>query len=72
MRVPRARFVPVKRNNDLLLLWSDVYRLSEEHHIELAPDRHVGPARRPPLVFLDNRYYQQKQDLNIKDWRKTD
>ena len=63
MRVPRARFVPVKRSNDLLLLWSDVYRLSEEHHIELAPDRHVGPARRPPLVFLDNRYYQLIDDL---------
>ena len=28
--VPRSRFVPVKKNNDLLLLWSDVYTLTSE------------------------------------------
>ena len=43
MRVPRSRFIPVKKCNDLLLLWSDVYELSEEYLPRLAD----GLASRP-------------------------
>jgi UTP--glucose-1-phosphate uridylyltransferase len=56
--VPRTRFIPIKKNNDLLVLWSDAYRLTPEHHLELA-----AGLTQPPLVNLDDRYYQLFDDL---------
>jgi UTP--glucose-1-phosphate uridylyltransferase len=56
--VPRTRFVPIKKNSDLLALWSDAYRLSDEYTLELA-----GARAAPPLVNLDDRYYQLFDDL---------
>jgi len=63
IRVPRSRFVPVKKNNDLLVLMSDAYLLKDDFTIQLNPDRHAGPPRRPPLVDLDGRYYQVIGDM---------
>jgi UTP--glucose-1-phosphate uridylyltransferase len=51
--VPRTRFVPVKTTNDLLVLRSDVYRMTAEFVVEPIPER-VG---RLPFVDLDKRYY---------------
>ncbi len=48
--VPRTRFVPVKTTDDLLVLRSDVYRLSEELLVEAQ-----GPL---PYVELDSKYYK--------------
>jgi UTP--glucose-1-phosphate uridylyltransferase len=48
--VPRTRFVPVKTTDDLLVLRSDVYRLSDEMHVEAQ-----GPL---PYVELDSKYYK--------------
>jgi UTP--glucose-1-phosphate uridylyltransferase len=51
--VPRTRFVPVKTTNDLLVLRSDAYRLTEQLTVE--------PAARDgklPFVDLDKRYYR--------------
>lgn len=56
--VPRSRFIPVKKNNDLLLLWSDVYDLDESFHLVMTPTRTT-----PPLIFLDERYYQLIDDM---------
>ena len=56
--VPRSRFIPIKKNNDLLVLWSDAYRLNSEYSLTLAEGR-VSP----PLVSLDDRYYQLFDDL---------
>lgn len=56
--VPRSRFVPIKKNNDLLVLWSDVYRLTGEYQLE-----QTNPHRALPLVDLDDRYYQLIDDL---------
>jgi UTP--glucose-1-phosphate uridylyltransferase len=50
--VPRTRFVPVKTTNDLLVLRSDAYRLTEEMTVE--PAREDG---RLPFVDLDKRFY---------------
>jgi UTP--glucose-1-phosphate uridylyltransferase len=58
MRVPRNRFIPVKKCNDLLLLWSDVYELSEEYLPHLA-DAIVNP----PLIVLDDAHYALIGDL---------
>jgi len=59
VRVPRSRFVPIKKNNDLLLLWSDVYELTDDYQIRLNPRIIHGP----PLVDLDPQYYGLVGDL---------
>jgi UTP--glucose-1-phosphate uridylyltransferase len=51
--VSRARFLPVKTTNDLLVLRSDCYRLEESHHLVLADG-----LRTVPFVDLDSRYYK--------------
>src|SRR5947208_3154134 len=53
LRVPRARFAPVKTTNDLLALRSDCYVLTSDEHVELAPERDG-----PPLVDLDPAHYK--------------
>jgi UTP--glucose-1-phosphate uridylyltransferase len=52
--VPRARFVPVKTTDDLLVLRSDVYEVSPEMEVEPVPER----ADRLPFVELDPRFYK--------------
>jgi UTP--glucose-1-phosphate uridylyltransferase len=53
VEVERARFVPVKTTNDLLVLRSDCYRLDESHHLVLEEGRD-----QVPFVDLDSRYYK--------------
>merc|ERR1712039_581835 len=50
--IPRSRFAPVKKCDDLIALRSDAYVVTEDFRIELAPER----AGIPPLVKLDDRY----------------
>lgn len=52
--VPRTRFVPVKTTDDLLVMRSDIYSLSEEMLVEPLPERRA----RLPFVELDKRYYR--------------
>jgi UTP--glucose-1-phosphate uridylyltransferase len=58
--VPRTRFAPVKTTDDLLVLRSDVYTLSE-------PDMLVAPvperAENLPYVELDSEYYKLLDDF---------
>lgn len=61
MRVPRSRFIPVKKTNDLLLLWSDVYQLSEGYRPYLAP-----MVSNPPLINLEDQYYALISDLRLR------
>ena len=63
LAVPRSRFIPVKKNNDLLLLWSDVYHLDEAFHLMMNPARATSNLEDAPLVFLDERYYQLIEDM---------
>ena len=59
IKVPRDRFLPVKRCNDLLALRSDAYRLNQQQRVELDPRR--GTDAFPPgapHVDLDDRFYQ--------------
>ena len=49
--VERRRFLPVKTTDDLLLLRSDAYDLSEDGTLEL-----VAPSQ--PIVSLDPRFYK--------------
>jgi UTP--glucose-1-phosphate uridylyltransferase len=53
IEVTRARFLPVKTTNDLLVLRSDCYRLADSHHLAL--DTESGEV---PFVDLDSRFYK--------------
>lgn len=52
IKIPRTRFAPVKKCEDLLALRSDAYTLTEDFRIELVPER--GGV--PPLIKLDDAY----------------
>lgn len=58
IEVDRARFLPVKTTNDLLLLRSDVYAD--------APDGRVIARSAPPLVDLDRRYFATIGDFDAR------
>jgi UTP--glucose-1-phosphate uridylyltransferase len=62
VRVPRARFVPVKTTSDLLVLWSDVYTLTEDFRV--VPS--AGRGGTLPLVDLDGKFYRRVQDLELR------
>merc|ERR1711937_1107806 len=50
--IPRTRFAPVKKTDDLIALRSDAYVVTPDFRIDLAPER----GGIPPLVKLDDRY----------------
>lgn len=52
IKIPRSRFAPVKKCDDLLALRSDAYILTEDFRIELIAARNGVP----PLVKLDDSY----------------
>ncbi len=54
--VPRTRFAPVKKTNDLLTVWSDFYTLTEDYTF-------VPVSGRAPVVSLDSRYYKTVEQL---------
>jgi UTP--glucose-1-phosphate uridylyltransferase len=57
--VPRARFVPVKKTTDLLVLRSDAYELTDDWRVELSEERdgHI------PLVDLDDDHFKLLGDF---------
>jgi hypothetical protein len=52
--VPRSRFAPVKKCDDLLLLRSDAYVITDDFRPELAP----GCNGVAPVVALDSKKYK--------------
>jgi UDP-N-acetylglucosamine pyrophosphorylase len=59
VEVPRSRFAPVKTTSDLLTLRSDAYVVTDDHRLELHPDRHGVP----PEVRLDARHHKLVDQL---------
>ena len=60
LRVPRTRFAPVKTTDDLLVLRSDVYTLSEDDMaVAPVPER----AEDLPYVELDSDFYKLLEDF---------
>ncbi len=60
LRVPRTRFAPVKTTDDLLVLRSDVYTLSEQDLVVAPlPER----AENLPYVELDSEFYKLLDDF---------
>ncbi|HEY6399615.1 MAG TPA: UTP--glucose-1-phosphate uridylyltransferase [Solirubrobacteraceae bacterium] len=60
--VPRTRFVPVKTTDDLLVMRSDVYRLTDEFVVEPIPER----GGRLPYVELEPRFYKLLEDFDAR------
>jgi UTP--glucose-1-phosphate uridylyltransferase len=56
--VPRSRFAPVKKNNDLLALWSDLYDLNDQYQV--VPARGVKSI---PTIELEEKYYGKIDQL---------
>merc|ERR1711972_384911 len=52
LQIPRSRFAPVKKCDDLVALRSDAYVVTEDSRIELAEAR----AGVPPTIKLDDAY----------------
>jgi UTP--glucose-1-phosphate uridylyltransferase len=59
IEVTRERFLPVKTTNDLLVLRSDCYEMTEAHSLALADG--VDGA---PFVDLDARYYKVVEEFD--------
>jgi UTP--glucose-1-phosphate uridylyltransferase len=59
IRVPRSRFVPVKKTSDLLVLRSDAYVLGDGARIALAEGRTDAP-----LAELDDEHFKLVRDFD--------
>lgn len=60
IRVPRSRFAPVKKTDDLLAVRSDAYLLTDDYQIVFNPAHVSGNL----VVELDGRYYKFVNDLD--------
>jgi UTP--glucose-1-phosphate uridylyltransferase len=60
LQVPRSRFAPVKSNNDLLVVRSDVYELQPDFTMKISQARKL---RGLPLVSLDASHYGLIKDF---------
>jgi UTP--glucose-1-phosphate uridylyltransferase len=60
--VPRFRFIPVKSCEDLLLLWSDYYTLSEDFSVLPFTEK----VNKNPEIILDSRYFGTVDLLNTR------
>lgn len=63
LQVPRSRFAPVKSNNDLLIVRSDVYTLNPDCTLT------VNPARKRlelPSVSLDSHFFGLLRDFEAR------
>ncbi|MBW1742524.1 MAG: UTP--glucose-1-phosphate uridylyltransferase [Deltaproteobacteria bacterium] len=67
IRVPRARFAPVKKCHDLLALWSDCYVLTDDYLVIQNPERKAGPL----ILKLDGRHYKKIDQLRARFPRGT-
>jgi UTP--glucose-1-phosphate uridylyltransferase len=63
LQVPRSRFAPVKSNNDLLVVRSDVYVLTPDYVLVVNPKRNLPGL---PLVSLDTRYFGLLRDFEAR------
>ena len=57
--MPRTRFAPVKTTDDLLVLRSDLYRLSDDARVEHASQ----PGSEAPFVELDRDHFGHLEDF---------
>jgi UTP--glucose-1-phosphate uridylyltransferase len=63
LRVPRDRFAPVKTTNDLLVVRSDAYVLTDDARVVVSPER---PLPGLPLVELDGDHFKLLRDFEAR------
>src|SRR4051812_21026777 len=63
LRVPRERFAPVKTTDDLLVVRSDSYVLTDDAHVVVSPERRLPGL---PLVELDSDYFKLLRDFDAR------
>jgi UTP--glucose-1-phosphate uridylyltransferase len=63
VRVPRERFAPVKTTNDLLVVRSDAYVLTDDARVVVSPERSLDGL---PLVDLDSSYFKLLRDFDAR------
>jgi UTP--glucose-1-phosphate uridylyltransferase len=61
VRVPRGRFAPVKTTNDLLVVRSDAYVLTDDARVVVSPERTVEGL---PLVDLDSDHFKVLREFD--------
>ncbi len=62
LRVPRSRFAPVKTNNDLLVVRSDAYVLTDDFRVVL----HQARKGSVVAVTLDSKFYKLIDDMEAR------
>jgi UTP--glucose-1-phosphate uridylyltransferase len=62
VRVPRTRFAPVKKCQDLLAVWSDCYVLTDDYFVVQNPKRGLGTL----TLRLDSKYYKRIDQLRAR------
>ncbi len=62
IRVPRTRFIPVKKCQDLLALWSDCYVLTDDYVVTQDPRRRLDTL----MIRLDSKYYKRIDQLKAR------
>ncbi len=60
--VPRTRFIPVKTTDDLLVMRSDVYTVTDDYVVEPVPERRGSL----PYVELESRFYKLLDDFDAR------
>ena len=62
LRIPKARFTPIKTSNELLGLWSNAFVLDEYNLVVTNPKRKAGFI----VINLDDRFYKKIDDLQAR------
>jgi len=62
LRIPKARFTPIKTSNELLGLWSNAFVLDKNNRVITNPKRKEGFI----VVDLDDRFYKKIDDLQAR------
>ena len=62
IRVPRTRFAPVKKTNDLLAVRSDAYIMTDDYRVMLNPERTSGQV----IIDLDSSVYKLIDEMEAR------
>ncbi len=62
VRIPKTRFAPIKKTNDLLDVRSDNYIMTDDFQVQANPARKLGRA----YIDLDPQYYQFVDDFEAR------
>ncbi len=60
--VNKNRFAPIKKTNDLLMLWSDAYKLTDEFEVM----SNMADELPFPIIKLDEKFYKFVDDLQSR------